>query len=56
LDSGVRARPSFPVGMRPTRDAGPAWGCGPVRFAFDDLFTFRDDRFARIDSHVVPVP
>jgi hemoglobin len=29
---------------------------GPFRFAFNDLFTFRDDRIARVDSYVVPLP
>ncbi len=29
---------------------------GPFRFAFNDLFTFRDGRIARVDSYVVPLP
>jgi ketosteroid isomerase-like protein len=29
---------------------------GPFRFAFNDLFTFRDGLIARVDSYVVPVP
>ncbi|WP_018786458.1 hypothetical protein [Micromonospora sp. CNB394] len=29
---------------------------GPFRFAFDDLFTFRDGLIARVDSYVVPLP
>jgi ketosteroid isomerase-like protein len=28
---------------------------GPFHFAFNDLFTFRDDRIARVDSYVVPL-
>lgn len=28
---------------------------GPFRFAFNDLFTFRDGLIARIDSYVVPL-
>ncbi|GIM93398.1 nuclear transport factor 2 family protein [Paractinoplanes toevensis] len=28
----------------------------PFRFAFNDLFTFRDGRIARVDSYVVPLP
>ena len=26
------------------------------RFAFNDLFTFRDGLIARVDSYVVPLP
>ena len=29
---------------------------GPFRFAFNDLFTFRDDRIERVDSYVVLLP
>ncbi|OHV31889.1 MULTISPECIES: nuclear transport factor 2 family protein [Pseudofrankia] len=29
---------------------------GPFRFAFNDLFTFRDGYIARVDSYVVPLP
>ena len=29
---------------------------GPFRFAFSDIFTFRDGLIARIDSYVVPLP
>lgn len=29
---------------------------GPIRFAFNDLFTFRDGLIARVDSYVVPLP
>jgi ketosteroid isomerase-like protein len=29
---------------------------GPFRFAFADLFTFRDGLVARVDSYVVPLP
>jgi uncharacterized protein len=29
---------------------------GPFRFAFNDLFTFRDGLIARVDSYVVPLP
>ncbi|MFV2017390.1 nuclear transport factor 2 family protein [Micromonospora sp. LOL_023] len=29
---------------------------GPFRFAFNDLFTFRDGLVARVDSYVVPLP
>lgn len=28
---------------------------GPFRFAYNDLFTFRDARIERIDSYVVPL-
>jgi ketosteroid isomerase-like protein len=28
---------------------------GPFRFAFNDLFTFRDDLIAQVDSYVVPL-
>lgn len=28
---------------------------GPFRFAFNDLFTFRDGLIARVDSYVVPL-
>lgn len=29
---------------------------GYFRFAFNDLFTFRDGLIARVDSYVVPLP
>jgi len=29
---------------------------GPFRFGFSDLFTFRGDLIARVDSYVVPLP
>lgn len=29
---------------------------GPFRFAFNDLFTFRGDLIAQVDSYVVPLP
>ncbi|SDS98206.1 SRPBCC domain-containing protein [Actinoplanes derwentensis] len=29
---------------------------GPFRFAFNDLFTFRDALISRVDSYVVPLP
>ncbi|MEU6021798.1 nuclear transport factor 2 family protein [Micromonospora sp. NPDC047134] len=29
---------------------------GTFRFAFNDLFTFRDGLIARVDSYVVPLP
>ncbi|MGW4463194.1 nuclear transport factor 2 family protein [Micromonospora sp. NPDC004704] len=29
---------------------------GSFRFAFNDLFTFRDGLIARVDSYVVPLP
>lgn len=29
---------------------------GPFRFAFNDLFTFREELIARVDSYVVPLP
>ena len=29
---------------------------GPFRFAFNDLFTFRDGLIARVDSYIVPLP
>lgn len=29
---------------------------GPFRFAFNDLFTFRDGLIARVDSSIVPLP
>jgi ketosteroid isomerase-like protein len=29
---------------------------GKFRFAFSDLFTFRDGLIARVDSYVVPLP
>jgi ketosteroid isomerase-like protein len=29
---------------------------GPFRFAFNDLFTFRDGLIARVDSYVAPLP
>ena len=29
---------------------------GSFRFAFNDLFTFRDRLIARVDSYVVPLP
>lgn len=28
---------------------------GPFRFAYSDLFTFRDDLIAQVDSYVVPL-
>jgi ketosteroid isomerase-like protein len=28
---------------------------GPFRFAFNDVFTFRDGRIAEVDSYVVPL-
>lgn len=28
---------------------------GPFRFVYSDLFTFRDDLIAQVDSYVVPV-
>jgi uncharacterized protein len=39
---------------------GEGWGTsvehGPFRFAFNDVFTFRDGLIARVDSYVVPLP
>ncbi|GID29300.1 hypothetical protein Abr02nite_42830 [Paractinoplanes brasiliensis] len=35
---------------------GVSVGHGPFRFAFNDVFTFRDGRIARVDSYVVPLP
>jgi ketosteroid isomerase-like protein len=35
---------------------GVSVGHGPFRFAFNDLFTFRDGLIARVDSYVVPLP
>jgi len=29
---------------------------GPFRFAFNDVFTFRDGLITRVDSYVVPLP
>lgn len=29
---------------------------GPFRFAFNDLFTFRDGLIARVDSYLVALP
>ena len=29
---------------------------GPFRFGFSDVFTFRGDLIARVDSYVVPLP
>jgi uncharacterized protein len=29
---------------------------GPFRFAFNDVFTFRDGLIARVDSYIVPLP
>ena len=29
---------------------------GPFRFAYNDLFTFRDGLIERVDSYVVPLP
>jgi uncharacterized protein len=29
---------------------------GRFQFAYNDLFTFRDDLIARVDSYVVPLP
>lgn len=44
-------------GVRPEMDArGEGVVNGPFRFAFNDLFTFRDGRIARVDSYVVPLP
>jgi ketosteroid isomerase-like protein len=33
---------------------GAIVGRGPFRFAFSDVFTFRDDLIARVESYVVP--
>lgn len=30
-------------------------GSGPFRFAYNDLFTFRDGLIAQVDSYVVPL-
>jgi ketosteroid isomerase-like protein len=35
--------------------AGHLRGGAEFRFVFSDLFTFRDDLIARVESYVVPV-
>ena len=36
--------------------AGRHREAGPFRFAYNDLFTFRDGLIAQVDSYVVPLP
>jgi ketosteroid isomerase-like protein len=45
-----------PVVVTTGEGRGVSVGHGPFRFAFNDLFTFRDGLIARIDSYVVPLP
>ncbi|MFD0523549.1 nuclear transport factor 2-like protein [Paractinoplanes durhamensis] len=45
-----------PVVVTTGEGAGVIVGQGPFRFAFNDLFTFRDSLIARVDSYVVALP
>ena len=45
-----------PVVVTTGEGRGTSVDNGPFRFAFNDLFTFRDGRIARVDSYVVPLP
>lgn len=45
-----------PVVITTGEGAGTSVEYGPFRFAFNDLFTFRDGLIARVDSYVVPLP
>ena len=45
-----------PVVVTTGEGAGVSAEHGPFRFAFNDLFTFRDGLIARVDSYVVPLP
>ncbi|MCT2281502.1 nuclear transport factor 2 family protein [Micromonospora chalcea] len=45
-----------PVVVATGEGRGATVAHGPFRFAFNDLFTFRDGLIARVDSYVVPLP
>ena len=38
------------------RGTGTHREAGPFEFAYCDVFTFRDDLIARVESYVVPLP
>ncbi len=44
-----------PVVVTTGEGAGTSVEHGPFRFAFNDVFTFRDGLIARVDSYVVPL-
>ena len=44
-----------PVVITTGEGQGVSVDLGPFRFAFNDLFTFRNGHIARVDSYVVPL-
>ncbi len=50
-----RVHEDGPVVVTTGEGRGTSVEHGPLRFAFSDLFTFRDGRIARVDSSVVPL-
>lgn len=44
-----------PVVITTGEGRGVSVAHGPFRFAFNDVFTFRGGRIARVDSYVVPL-
>lgn len=50
-----RVHEDGPVVITTGEGCGVSAEHGPFRFAFNDLFTFRDGLIARVDSYVVPV-
>jgi uncharacterized protein len=51
-----RVHEDGPVVVITGEGSGVSVAGGPFRFAFNDLFTFRDGLIARVDSYVVPLP
>ena len=51
-----RVHQDGPVVVTTGEGHGTSVDHGPFRFAFNDLFTFRDGLIARVDSYVVPLP
>jgi len=51
-----RVHEDGPVVITTGEGRGVRAGHRPFRFAFNDLFTFRDGLIARVDSYVVPLP
>jgi ketosteroid isomerase-like protein len=50
-----RVHEDGPVVVTTGEGRGVSVDHGPFRFAFNDLFTFRDGLIARVDSYVVPL-
>ena len=50
-----RVHEDGPVVVTTGEGRGVSLDHGPFRFAFNDLFTFRDGLIARVDSYLVPL-